>query len=85
MSTAAVVVLAIITLLVITLNVFCICETWEKVTKMEIGELPGREHIKKMINEFKDQRLNETGDYSNYFNEGINLAIDIAERYEKDF
>ena len=85
MSTAAVVVLAIITLLVITINVFCICETWEKVTKMEIGELPGREHIKKMINEFKDQRLTETGDYSNYFNEGINLAIDIAERYEKDF
>lgn len=85
MNTAAVVVLAIITLLVITLNVFCICETWEKVTKMEIGELPGREHIKKMINEFKDQRLTETDDYSNYFNEGINLAIDIAERYEKDF
>ena len=85
MSTAAVVVLAVITLLVITLNVAFVCETWEKVTKMEIGELPGREHFEKMINELKDQKLTETGDYSNYFNEGLNLAIDIAERYEKDF
>lgn len=84
MSTAAVV-LIVIGFLVFTLNIFCVCETWEKVTKMEIGELPGREHFEKMINELKDQKLTETGDYSNYFNEGLNLAIDIAERYEKDF
>ena len=83
MSTAAIV-LIIIGLLVLTLNVFCICDTWEKCTKMEIGQLPGHEIMEKMLKEMQEQRLTETGDYSRYFNEGINLAIDIAERYGKD-
>jgi hypothetical protein len=83
MSTAAVV-LIIIGFLVLTLNVFCVCDTWEKIAMMEIGELSENDRIKKLISELKDQRLTETGDvdYSRYFNEGINLAIDIAERYE---
>lgn len=83
MSTAAIV-LIIIGLLVLTLNVFCVCDTWEKCTKMEIGQLPGHEIMEKMLKEMQEQRLTETGDYSRYFNEGINLAIDIAERYGKD-
>ena len=57
MSTAAVIVLVIIALLVITLNVAFVCETWEKVTKMEIGELPGKEAIDRMIQLMQEQKL----------------------------
>ena len=84
MSAAAVVLMAI-GLFVLTLNVFYICETWERTTRMKLGELPGKELMQNMLEELKEQRISETGDYSRYFNEGINLAIDIAERYEKDF
>lgn len=84
MSTAAVV-LIVIGFLLFTLNIFYACETWERVTRMEIGDLPGQDIMEKMIEELKDQRLTETGDYSRYFNEGLDLAIDIAERCEKDF
>lgn len=85
MSTEAVVILVIIALLVITLNVAIVCETWEKVTKMEIGEFPGEEAIDRMIQLMQEQKLTENDDYSKYFNEGMNLAIDIAEIVRKDF
>lgn len=85
MSTAVVFVLVIIALLVITLNIACVCETWEKVTKMEIGELPGKEAIDRMIQLMQEQKRTENDDYSKYFNEGMNLAIDIAEIVRKDF
>lgn len=83
MSTAAVV-LIVIGFLVFTLNIFYVCETWERVTRMEIGDLPGQDLMEKMIEELKDQKVTETGDYSRYFNEGVNISVDIAERYAKD-
>ena len=33
----------------------------------------------------QEQKLTENDDYSKYFNEGMNLAIDIAEIVRKDF
>ena len=83
MSMAAV--LIIIGLLVFSLNVFCICNTWEKITRMELGYLPGQKAkiIKDMISEMESQKVNGHV-YSGSVDEGLDIAIAIVETYGKD-
>ena len=83
MSMAAV--LIIIGLLVFSLNVFCICNTWEKIARMELGYLPGQQAkiIKDMISEMESQKINGHV-YSGSVDEGLDIAIAIAETYGKD-
>lgn len=83
MSMAAV--LIIIGLLVFSLNVFCICNTWEKITRMELGYLPGQKAkiIKDMISEMESQKI-DCDVYSGSIDEGLDIAISIAEMYGKN-
>lgn len=77
--------LSIVFNLLFVLSFICILEPREKRNWLNNKKITGKEIMETMIREIKDQRLTEIDDYSGYFNEGLNLAIDIAERYEEDF